>query len=296
MMNSLTPLLEYKASNKQSIFLKTECSLPGGSYKIRGVKSYFKNTSQLPSSISVLSAGNLALATAMESRAHGISCKAIVPTGISTVKKTKLEKAGAQVEEEPFERIWDLVVDKAVRGRNDFLHPLNPLLLSGYGEIVDELLVQCTRSQAIVVPYGLGGLAKAVVDRIQQLDMKTPVYLCEIDGHAPFSRAISSGKPVPGSKLQSFIEALGTPCVVPEVFDSLKDRVAGSILVSESQVKRSIAELSANMNLRVEGAAGAAFAAAKILHSRGHESVVALLTGANISEEIFHEITSSNHI
>lgn len=290
-MNLPTPLLEYVLPmQKKPIFLKTECSLPGGSYKIRGVKSYFENTPQLPTSISVLSAGNLALATAIESQAHGISCKAIVPRGISAIKRTKLERAGAQVEEEPFEKIWDLVEDKAVRDRSDFLHPLNPLLLSGYGEIVNELLAQRPDSQGIVVPYGLGGLAMAVVDQFHRLEVKIPVYICEIEGYAPFSRAISTDEPVLGTKLQSFIEAMGTPCVVPEVFNHLKDRVAGTILVSENQVRQAIRDLATDMNIRVEGAAGAAFAAAKVLESQGRQSIVALLTGANISEETFNEI------
>ncbi len=292
-MNLPTPLLEYvPLTQSHSVLLKMECSLPGGSYKIRGVKSFFRNTPHLPSSINVLSAGNLALATAMEARIRGISCKAIVPLGISAIKKTKLENAGAQIKEEPFEKIWDLVEDRAVRDRHDFLHPLNPLLLSGYGQIVDELLVQCPDSQGIVIPYGLGGLAMAVVQRLQQLGTQIPVYVCEIEGHAPFSRAISVGKPVLGNKLKSFIEAMGTPCVVPEVFNSLKDRVAGTILVSENQVRQGIKELASTTDIRVEGAAGAAFAAAKMLQLQGLESVVALLTGSNISEEIFNEITS----
>ena len=285
-INLQTPLLEYPFSDKTpSVLLKLECSLPGGSYKMRGVKSYFKNTRQLPRQICVPSAGNLALATALEASAHGILCKAIVPTGISAIKRNKLRQAGAEITEEPFEKIWDLVLDTTLRTRTDFLHPLNPFLLSGYGEIVDELRVQCPRNHCIVVPYGLGGLAMAVVARLKQLDVKTPVYVCEIEGHAPFYRALAEGKPIPGAKLQSFIEALGTPCVVPKVFEKLKDRIAGSILVNENQVRQAIAELKASMKIRVEGAAGAAFAAAKILRTQTHESVVALLTGSNISEE-----------
>lgn len=72
--------------SEPGIYLKCENRLLGNSYKIRGVLEFFANSDFFDGSIKVLSAGNLALAAAIESSARGVQCTAVVPQGISDVK------------------------------------------------------------------------------------------------------------------------------------------------------------------------------------------------------------------
>jgi threonine dehydratase len=132
------------------------------------------------------------------------------------------------------------------------------------------------------VPYGLGGLALSLAHAIEVLNMNLQLVICEISGAAPFARALKAGVPVVGDKLKSFIEAMGTPAVIPDVFDYLKTRVAGVVEVTEQEVKNVILATFAENNLRLEGAAGASLAAARKL-GKNNASVVAILTGSNIS-------------
>lgn len=249
---------------------KAECLLPTGSYKIRGVRAFFEG--RQPAELRVLSAGNLALAAAHECRLRSVACRTLVPQGVSPLKKSKLELLGAEVEELPYDHIWRLVQEPPQD--ESFLHPFHPDLLRGYAGIAEEL-----PDAALVVPFGLGGLAMALARS------QLRIVLCEIEGHAPFERALQAGRPVEGPRLQSFIEALGTPCVLPEVFNRLKDRVEGSIVVSQGETEEALRYLHQRHQLRVEGAAAAALAAA-----RKRPGSVALLTGGNISQEAFDRI------
>jgi threonine dehydratase len=273
---------------QEHVLLKLESELPTGSYKIRGVISYFLQQSNRDlKKISVLSAGNLALATAHECRRYGIKCQALVPSGISSAKKNGLLRLGADVDELPFDAIWNLVESKEKRLEAGFLHPFNPSLLLGYSTIALDLVSQAPAMGGIVIPYGLGGLTLSVLRGLGQLQSKMPVYVCEIEGHAPMSRACSAGRPVPGEKLRSFIEAMGTPTVLPEVFEEARQQIS-VIRVTERETRNALRYLAENAGIRVEGAAAAAFAAALKLGKERNN--VALLTGRNISDEAFEGV------
>jgi threonine dehydratase len=275
------------------VFLKEEFRLTTSSYKIRGVASYFDSLNVLPPTIEVLSAGNLALAAAHECRRLGISCVAIVPAGVSELKKRNLESLGAKVVEKPFDEIWKLVFDFSLRECSDFLHPLNQQLLRGYGGIADEIEQQIPHCDGLLIPYGLGGLATGVIRGFERLGGLVPVYICEVEGHDPFNRSLKHGNFTRGRKLQSFIEAMGTPEVVPDIYASICERIAGVITVTEPEVRVAIRLLHERCAIRAEGAAGAAMAAAIKLKRQGKHAPVAVLTGGNISEQDFREILTA---
>ncbi len=274
------------------LFLKTDCKLAGGSYKMRGVE-YFANQ-MTANSVQVLSAGNLALAAALRLSQNDIHCEAVVPEGISQIKRDKLTAAGASITAKPFSEIWDLVLDHELRQSKQFLHPFNKYLLAGYASIILELHHQGFKHGSLVVPYGLGGLAVALAHAIDATKSHIKLYLCEIASAAPFTRALQANHPVTGDKLQSFIEAMGTPVVIADVFTYLQPRIAGVIQVTEEDVKHEIHAAYHQYQLRLEGAAGASLAAAKKLHI--DRPVIALMTGENISDSIFREIISGHSL
>lgn len=296
-MNSLdatfagnSPLTKFSVSENDFIFLKEELRLTTHSYKIRGVTSFFRLSRNLPSSIEVLSAGNLALAAAHECRTLGIVCKAIVPVGISEMKMENLLQLGATIEERAFDDIWSLVLRSDMRERDDFLHPLNPKLAIGYGDISHEIQEQLPNCDALVIPYGLGGLALGMIRKLKSLRSPIPVFICEIEGHDPLNGAFKSGKSIRGPRLHSFIEAMGAPEVVPDIFAEISVHVKGVLTVSEDEVREGIRTLFISQAIRAEGAAGAVFAAALKLKERGKKNPVAVLTGGNISDDVFKKI------
>lgn len=274
---------------ESGVFMKLECQLPGGSYKIRGVENFVKQLPEHIDKVQVLSAGNLALAAALCLGEMGRHCEALVPQGISTAKRQGLEQAGASITERDFAEIWSIVHDDRLRQSQSFMHPFHRALLAGYASIIPELNEMGVRRGMVIVPYGLGGLAAALARAIELLQLDLQLVLCEITDAAPFSRAVHAGTPVSGNRLRSFIEAMGTPAVIPDVFAYLKTRVAKVITVTEQEVKNAIRSAFLTHGLRLEGAAGACYAAAGKLGEL-QIPLIAILTGANISEDIFCNI------
>lgn len=295
---------EILQANEPGIYLKTENQLMGNSYKIRGVIEFFarlnlrSNVKSNPvgSSIKVLSAGNLALATAIESLKQKIHCQSLVPEGISEAKKSLLKHYGSEIIEMPFEEIWKLVNQSPLSLGHEYLHPLNPSLLCGYSTLIPELQSQLTRYDAIVVPYGLGGLTLALAQGCKVLGYHPRIYAVEIKGHSPFFSFSKAGGLKESPKLRSFIEAMGAPGVLPEVFDQLKNFEIETILVTQDETKEAIRDLVRLHSLQVEGAAGAAYAAARKLSSIPGEGqqIVAILTGGNISQNVLSEILAGS--
>ncbi|HTM64366.1 MAG TPA: PLP-dependent lyase/thiolase [Gammaproteobacteria bacterium] len=270
----------FAAADNCNLFLKCDNTLPACSYKIRGVE-YFANQLKSVETVSVLSAGNLALAAAMRLREDHVNCEAVVPEGISQIKADKLTEAGAIIKSMPFTEIWRLVQDHSLRQSNTFLHPLNYHLLAGYASVIIELHQDGFMDGALVIPYGLGGLATAVARAIELTHSNIKLYLCEIDTASPFTRALQAGKPVFGPRLQSFIEAMGTPEVITDVFEYLRPRIAGVITVTVDEAKIEVHRAQQQYQLRIEGAAAASLAAARKLAK--NIRTTALLTGSNIS-------------
>jgi threonine dehydratase len=281
-------------TKNENLFLKAESTLLGGSYKIRGVREYFEQIQSSRKAIKVLSAGNLALATAIESSRRTTLCQAVVPIGVSEIKKSRLQDSGAEIMEVPFSDLWDLVNKTPDQLGGEYLHPLNSHLLCGYATMALEIREQLPTYDALVIPYGLGGLALSLAHGCAVEGLKTKIYITEIAGHSPLKMSLEQGRPMPSPKLQSFIEALGTPEVLPSVFEKIQYYSPEVILVSEEETKDGIRELHQDYGLRVEGAAGAAYTAAKKVTSQKSEQVVAILSGGNISDDIFQKIVGSS--
>ena len=277
--------------DNSTIFLKLDCQLPGGSYKIRGIEYFASHYLNHAHPIKILSAGNLALAAAIRLKENNVHCIAIVPEDISHIKYQRLQSAGATIQKKSFSHLWELVQKHEIRQSPHFLHPFNKNLLTGYATIVLEMKKAGFNQGTLVIPYGLGGLATALAHAIEIFNLDIQLYLCEIAGFSPFKRALCAHYPVAGSKLKSFIEAMGTPIVITDVFHFLKERIAGVIEVTEEEVKQEINTAFHRYNLRIEGAAGASLAGARKLHSKNN--IFTLLTGSNISDEIFQSIITN---
>jgi threonine dehydratase len=267
---------------EESLLIKCDGQLPGGSYKIRGVENFVAHLDH-HDTVQVLSAGNLALATTLRLNQSGIICEAVVPETISATKRDRLEQAGARIQQHPFHYIWELVCRQDLRESVTFLHPFNRHLLAGYGSLLCELQRDGFKHGALVVPYGLGGLAVSIAHAIELFSLDIQLYIAEIEGHAPFTRAMSANQPVTAPVMKGFIEAMGLPAVLDDVYQYLKHRIAGVLTVTEVDVRYEINTIYQQTGLRIEGAAGASLAAAKTLSG----PVTALLTGSNLSEAYY---------
>ena len=274
----------------EKLHCKLECELDYGSYKVRGVKNYFKKKIS-PSNFQVLSAGNLASACVGEAKKHDVICTAVVPEEISRIKEEKIKNLGGELKKVPFSELWSMVENESLIYSEEILHPIHPDLIEGYGHIVDDILDEYKDFDNIFLPYGLGGLALGVVRTKKRLNLNFNIYLVEIEGYSPFKSSLDSNENVMNEHLTSFIEAMGAPGVLEFVFNELKSEIKDVVTVRESDVKNTIRDFYRTNRIKVEGAAGAALAGALKLNLR---SSVVLLTGQNISSDVFEGIINDH--
>lgn len=282
-----TPLLELE----RGIFLKPENLQPFGSYKIRGVARAIEvaDPVKLKEGLSAASAGNMAQAVAFAAKTLGTPCRIFAPTTAPQIKKDAIRALGAELVELSYEDLWKLVNRQSpTPARGVFIHPIHtPGLLEGYASIADEILADAPDAEDVILPFGVGGLSLGVARRLKELKPGIRIHLCETETAAPMRASLEIGEASRIAREPSFIDAIGTPEVLPEVFQALRPLVEGSLVVSLDETRHAITELATKKKLVCEGAAAAALAAARQLPR--DRKKVCVLTGGNLPREILVE-------
>ncbi|MCM2277118.1 MAG: pyridoxal-phosphate dependent enzyme [Oligoflexia bacterium] len=286
----LLPVLE--DGSKRGIYLKPENLQPFGSYKIRGLASLIRSerTEIIRRGLSAASAGNMGQAVAFAAKLEGISCRIYVPDSAPNVKKEAIRRLGAEVIEQPFADIWKKVVEGAPRRDTSyFVHPArNEPLTLGYGAIAEELLQDLPNVDTVVVPFGVGGLTLGLCRAFHRLGLRPKIYAVEPETAAPFSASYGIGRPCKVERVPSFVDAIGTPEVLPDVYEDLREHGVHPITVSLPEIRTALHDLAHNQKMITEGAGAAAYAAARILVKCGRaENVAAVLSGGNIAKADF---------
>ncbi|WP_028389541.1 pyridoxal-phosphate dependent enzyme [Legionella fairfieldensis] len=293
-----TPLLSFNEIEESQIYLKPENLQQFGSYKIRGVVSVIKNSEPLLLSkgLSAASAGNMGQAIAFVARQLAIPCHIYVPDTTPQIKKDRIKKSGANLHEKPFEAIWQIVRgDISPSTESIFIHPVfSEALLAGYEAIAYEIIEDLPDLDAIIIPFGVGGLSIAISRVIHQYNPKIAIYTCEPETAAPMYNSLRQGKPTSVSRIVSFVDAIGTPEVLPAVFQQLSPFLTDSIVVNLESVKQAVRTLLFNNKLLCEGASACSLAAGlNILKEKKHRKIVCLLTGGNLAGELLQELLAS---
>jgi len=289
----LLPLYDYQQqATKPTIYLKAENLQPFGSYKIRGIANVFKSVpiDILKHGVSAASAGNMGQSLAYMAKAANIPCTIYVPEQTPSIKKSRIKALGATLIELPFDELWQYITNPPLnRDKGLFIHPIfTKELLEGYQDIAKELIQQLPEVDAVVVPLGIGGLSIAICNSLQKLKPDVAVYTCEPETASPMHVALAHGSPVKTAMKASFVDAIGTPEVLPEVYRQLESKLSASIVVSIAQAKEAISLLLNNNKLLCEGAAGCSVAAGKILSEQGqYQAIACILTGGNLDHKYY---------
>jgi len=167
-----TPLVRLGFSEAPAeIYLKLENLQPIGSFKIRGASNAMGRLSREALSAGVLtaSAGNMAQGVAWRARDLGIPCTVVAPETAPETKVRAIERLGGRVIKVPFEEWWGVFESRAYPGVSaHFIHAFDDLdVMAGNGTIALEILEDLPDVDAIIVPWGGGGLAAA--DRLPAL-------------------------------------------------------------------------------------------------------------------------------
>src|SRR5438874_2945273 len=181
-----TPLVRLNVSDAPAeIYLKLEILQPIGSFKIRGAANAIAlaTPQQLARGVYTASAGNMAQGVAWNARRLGIPCTVIVPDHAPTTKLAAVERLGGRIVKVPVDRWWQVIVD---HGHPDFdglfIHPFaDPAVIAGNGTIGLEIVEDATQLEAVIVPWGGGGLSTGIASAVKALNPSVRVFAAEAE-------------------------------------------------------------------------------------------------------------------
>jgi threonine dehydratase len=279
-----TPLIRLNIDDME-IFLKLENLQPIGSFKIRGAGNAILAAPRdvLAEGVWTASAGNMAQGVAWIARRLGIASTAVVPDHAPQTKLEAIERLEGKTIKVPFEQWWQILLThrfEVLSGR--FVHPVcDPLVIQGNGTIGLEILADVPDVDAILVPYGGGGLSTGIASAVRALKSHAKVYACEVETAAPLAASLAAGEPREVPYMPSFVDGIGGKSMLPAMWPLVKALIHSSLVVSLKQISAAIRLLAERNRVIAEGA-GAASVAAALSGMAGRGKIVCVVSGGNI--------------
>ncbi len=190
-----TPLVPLGMDDR--IRLKLECLQPIGCFKLRGALSAVRaaSSSELASGVVTASAGNMAQGVAWAAREAGVPARVIVPESAPRAKLDRIAALGAELVPVTHEEWWQAMVDHGREGVDGlFIHPSgDEAVMAGNGTIGLEIAEDAPEFDAVVIPWGGGGLTSGIASALKALRPGVRVVTAEPETGAPLAAAFAAG-------------------------------------------------------------------------------------------------------
>jgi threonine dehydratase len=290
-----TPLVRCNAEAGCELYLKLENLQPIGSFKIRGAANVMALTprGQLARGVLTASAGNMAQGVAFCAQRIGIPATIVAPETAPATKIRAVERMGGRVIKASFAEWWRTFETRSYPGVDaTFIHAFDdPHVMAGNGTIALELLEDLPGLDAVVIPWGGGGLSCGIAAVLRARVPKVKIYAAEIETAAPLAPSLAAGNARTVEYRPSFVDGIGSKMVFPNMFELAKTLLDGSLVVSLKDAAHAMKLVAERNRVIIEGAAACAVAAALTARA-GSGKVVAIVSGGNIDLEKFAEIVS----
>jgi threonine dehydratase len=281
-----TPLVRLNVEDAPAeIWLKLENLQPIGSFKLRGAANAILQAppDRLAQGIYTASAGNMAQGVGWMARALGVPFTVVVPDHAPEAKLGAIRRLGGRIIAVPFDDWWRVIIEHGYAGLDGFfVHPVcDPAVIAGNGTIGLEIAQAMPDVDAVIVPYGGGGLSSGIASALRALAPRAKVLAAEVETSAALRGALAAGRPVAVPYTPSFVDGIGSRAVLDEMWPLVSELVPASLVVSLEQVAAAIRLLVERNRVVAEGA-GAAGVAAALAGDAGSGRVVCIVSGGNI--------------
>jgi threonine dehydratase len=267
------------------IWLKLENLQPLGSFKIRAALNAIKTADPeaLKAGVLAPSAGNFGLGLAFAARTMGIPVTIVAPDSAAQTKTDALRALGAKVIRTPFADWWQVLMTRQFAGADGvFFHPVaESAVIAGNATIAAEILEDLPAPDAIVVPFGGGGLSSGIGSVMRRERPGARMLAVESEAAAPAAAALAAGGPVTAPYQPSFVDGIGSTSVLAEMWPLMRQNLDGALCVSLDEIKDAIRLLALKHRVIAEGA-GAAAVAAALAGRAGTGDIVCGVSGGNL--------------
>jgi len=268
-----------------NIFLKLENLQPLGSFKIRAAVNAVKckDLDLLKGGVIGASAGNFGLGLALVARQMGIAATIVAPDSAAQTKTEALKALGATVIRVPFAEWWQVLMTRKFDGAEGvFFHPVaEQAVVAGNATIGAEILEDLDTIDAVIVPFGGGGLVSGIGSVMRRLKPQARMLAVEAETARPAAVALKAGHPVKVPHTPSFVDGIGSSMVLEEMWPLICESVDAALHVSLKEIAYAIRLLAMKHRVIAEGA-GAASVAAALSGQAGKGNIVCIVSGGNI--------------
>ena len=289
-----TPLIRLRIEDAPAeIYLKLENLQPIGSFKIRGATSavMLAPASDRAKGLVTASAGNMAQGVAWAARELGVPATIVVPEHAPEAKLTAIQRLGGQVRKLPYDDWWNVIVTSRLDGTEGlFVHPVqDPGVMAGNGTIGLEILEDLPSPDAVVIPYGGGGLTVGIASAVKALRPEVKVFTAEPETGAALAAALAAGHAVDVDYRATFVDGSGSRRVLDTMWPLVVPLVDAAVAVPVAEVAAAVRLLAERARVVAEGAGALALAAA-LSGRAGTGKVVCVVSGGNINLSKLAEI------
>jgi threonine dehydratase len=285
-----TPLVRLPETD---VWLKLESLQPVASFKIRGATNAIRAASaeQLAGGVVTASAGNMAQGVAWAAREAGVPATIVCPDHAPQTKIERVERLGGRVLKVPYEDWWRAIEESRYEGAEGlFVHPVqDELVMAGNGTIGLELLEDLPDVDAVLVPYGGGGLVSGIASAVKAIRPSVRVYACEPETGAAAAAAFGAGEPAEVDYVPSFVDGAGSRRVLDSMWPRVRELVDGAFAVPLDEAAAAVRLLAERIRVVAEGAG--ALAPAVALSGRvGAGKIACIVSGGNIDLPVLARI------
>ena len=281
-----TPLVRFNVDSAPlEIYLKLENLQPIGSFKIRGAQNAIARLSpnDLERGVLTASAGNMAQGVAWCARSLGIPCTVIAPETAPETKVKAVERLGGRVIKVPFTDWWRAFAERAYPGvEGTFIHAFDDSnVMAGNATIALEILEDLPDPDAVVIPWGGGGLTCGIASALRQLRPECKIFAAEVETAPPLSASLNAGAPVEVDFQPSWVDGIAAKAVFPQMFELARHLIDGSIVADLNSVAEALRLMITHNRIVAEGA-GACPVACALSGKAGTGKIVCIVSGGNI--------------
>ena len=289
-----TPLVRLPVEDAPAeIYLKLENLQPINSFKIRGATNavLLAPAAERARGLVTASAGNMAQGVAWAARELGVPATIAVPEHAPEAKLAAIERLGGRVLKLPYDDWWNVIITGHVDGTEGlFVHPVqDPGVMAGNGTIGLEILEDLPDPDAVVIPYGGGGLTVGIATAIRALRPATKIITAEPATAAALAAALAAGHPADVDYRASFVDGSGSRRVLDSMWPLVAPLVDQALAIGVDEVAAAVRTLAERARVIAEGA-GALAPAAALAGRAGTGKIVCVVSGGNINLSKLGEI------
>ena len=293
-----TPLLPADIVAEQlgvPVWVKPEMLQRGGAFKFRGAYNFLSHLSSKERARGVVapSSGNHAQAVALAAKLYGVPAVVVMPTTVTSAKRSGAERLGARVElagtttAHRMARAEELVRDEGLTLVPPYDHPM---IIAGQGTVGLEIAADMPSVDTVLVPVGGGGFSAGVAAAIKLSLPNARVIGVEPSGAPKLSRAREAGRPVRLEHSGGLADGLLAVEIGHITFAHHQRYIDDVVLVDDAELRGAMRLLLDRLKLVVEPSGAITVAALLAGKVKPKGATVAVLSGGNIEWDGLREL------